>query len=112
MLHTHQSEHQEARHDGERSDHERHLRPEAGADAPGEAPKEQGHRHERQEHAARDKGRVAVHLHHDKRQEVQRSGKGHVEQERHQVGTVKVPRAEQRGRHHRIPAAPLDEDEG
>ena len=57
-------------------------------------------------------GRVAVNLHHEERQEVQRAGKGHIEQERHQVCAVEVPGAEQRGRHHRILAAPLDEDEG
>jgi hypothetical protein len=37
VFYTWHSEQQKAHHDGERSDHERHLRPEAGADPPGEA---------------------------------------------------------------------------
>ena len=97
VLRSRQGEKQEAHRDGERRHYERHPRPEAGADAPGEAADQEGHRHERQEHATRDEGRVAVNLHHEERQEVQRAGQGHVEQERHQVCAAEAPGAEQRG---------------
>ena len=69
MVRTWEGKKQQTRSDGEGRHYERHLRPEAGGDAPGEAADQECHRHKGQEHAACDEGRVSVNLHHEERQE-------------------------------------------
>src|SRR5688500_20363779 len=85
VLRTRKGEQNEACRGGERGHHEWHLRPEAGADASREATEQEGHRHERQEHAARDEGRV-------------RSEERRVGRERRRRGRKKQEKAKDYGR--------------